>query len=107
MLQNPVVLGFEPCPAAQQVPWGSCVCHLAGAAGEGWPGLCAGPKTAPWFLAPQLQCPPLGQAAWRAFGNNIPNNFTVGCCFFFYFGSVWVFLSLSHLPTNPKEFGSI
>lgn len=116
--------GALPCPcggalgclAVLRVLWGwawsrvlqgSPACCMARAAG--WASCRS--QGSSWVLALQLWCPPLGQLAWRGCGNNIPNNFTVGCSFFkFYFILVWFgffFFNLCRLPTNPKEFGSI
>lgn len=106
MLQNPVMLGFEPCPAGQQVPWGSRVCHMARAAGEGWPGLRAGPRAPPGSWPCSFGALPLVSQHGERLETTFQIILLLGVVFF-YFGLVWVFLNLCHLPTNPKEFGSI
>lgn len=101
-----MVSGFEPCPAGQQVPWGTCVCHVAKAAGEGWPGLCAGSRTPPGSWPCSFGALPLVSQH----GEHLETTFRIilllGVVFFILVWFVF-FFNLCHLPTNPKEFGSI
>lgn len=72
VLQSPG-LAFEPCP----------VCAA-------WPGLLQGPGPL-LALGPAAAVPFPWSAGMERVGNNIPNNFTVGCCVFFNFTLVWGF----------------